>query len=169
MVNISDVTSPIRPPILIIGYGNPSRGDDALAPMLLEALCAHAQWSADAVELLTDFQLQVEHVLDLEGRQRVVFVDAALRGPEPFAFDEITAGADPAPSSHALSPAALLSVYRRHFGADAPPCLLLAIRGYAFELGDGLSSTARRNLDAALAALEAWLGARRAADEAGGG
>jgi hydrogenase maturation protease len=147
----------MKPPILVVGYGNPSRGDDALAPLLLEELRARAVWTADEVELLTDFQLQVEHVLDLEGRRRVVFVDAAQRGPEPFAFDAIAASADPAPSSHALSPAALLSVYGRHFGVAAPPCLMLAIRGYSFKLGDDLSAGARRNLDAALAALGAWL------------
>jgi len=150
----------MKPPTLVVGYGNPSRGDDALAPILLETLrtrAACAAWLADEVELLTDFQLQVEHVLDLEGRRRVVFVDATQRGPEPFAFDAISAAEDPAPSSHALSPAALLSVYRRHFGIAAPPCLLLAIRGYSFELGEDLSADARRNLDAALAALDAWL------------
>lgn len=147
----------MKPATLVIGYGNPSRGDDALAPQLLEALAARNAWAAHEVELLTDFQLQVEHVLDLEGRRRVVFVDAALRGPEPFRFDAVAAAADPAPSTHALSPGALLAVYRRHFGIVAPPCMLLAIRGYSFELGDELSAGARRNLAAALAALVAWL------------
>ena len=120
----------MKPSTLVIGYGNPSRGVDALAPLLLEALRAHTErgaWSGEDVELLTDFQLQVEHVLYLEGRRRVVFVDAAARGPEPFSFDLIAAAADPAPMTHAMSPATLLAVYRSHFGSAAPESRLLAI------------------------------------------
>lgn len=145
----------MKPATLIIGYGNPSRGDDALAPLLLQAL--GSAWDGDEVEMLTDFQLQIEHVLDLEGRERIVFVDAALRGPEPFRFDEITAAPDATLSTHTLSPGALLAVFRSHFGVAAPPSRLLTIRGYSFELGDGLSAGARRNLEAARSALLHWL------------
>lgn len=147
----------MRPSTLVIGYGNPSRGDDALAPLLLEALGERLDWSGKDVELLTDFQLQIEHVLDLEGRRRVVFVDAAWRGPEPFSFDVITAAADPAPMTHAMSPSTLLSVFRNHFGTAAPESWLLAIRGYSFVLGDGLSDDARGNFNAALTALLEWM------------
>ena len=42
-------------------------------------------------------------------------------------------------------------------GIGAAICTELAIRGYSFELGEGLSAGARRNLDAALAALLSWL------------
>jgi hypothetical protein len=72
-------------PTLIFGWGNPSRGDDALGPLFVEhftALAArHPEWGA--VECLTDFQLQVEHALDLQGRRRVLFVDASLDAPAP--------------------------------------------------------------------------------------
>jgi len=57
-------------PILVFGYGNPSRGDDALGPEFvrrLEACCADAI-ACGALEVLTDFQLQVEHALDLQER-----------------------------------------------------------------------------------------------------
>ena len=62
-------------PTLVFAWGNPSRGDDALGPCFLEALEAMAP---DATELLTDFQLQVEHSLDLVGRQKILFVDASV-------------------------------------------------------------------------------------------
>lgn len=64
-------------PILIIGIGNPSRGDDALGPLAIERLEA---LDLAGVELLTDFQLQVEYALDLAGRRRVIFVDASVSG-----------------------------------------------------------------------------------------
>ena len=144
-------------PTLILGYGNPSRGDDALAPLLLEALSDAAARTANNVELMTDFQLQIEHVLDLEGRTRVVFVDATQTGVEPYRFETIEATPEPCLSTHSLLPGALLAVYRNHFGMDAPPSRVLAIRGYSFELGDGLSAAARCNLDAAHAMLTFWL------------
>jgi len=67
-------------PLLVLAVGNPSRGDDALGPMLLEALHAEGIDGDGQVELLGDFQLQIEHVIDLRGRRAVLFVDAARPG-----------------------------------------------------------------------------------------
>jgi len=55
-------------PILIFAYGNPSRGDDALGPMIFELLEKNKQQSSELskVDLLTDYQLQIEHAIDLE-------------------------------------------------------------------------------------------------------
>ncbi|MBU1664241.1 MAG: hydrogenase maturation protease [Gammaproteobacteria bacterium] len=134
-------------PILVIGIGNPSRGDDALGPLLVERLEA---LQLPDVELLTDFQLQVEYALDLQERQEVVFVDASLDAPAPFTFTPAVAAADASYSSHELSPAAVLHAYEKLFG-EPPPAFVLAIRGEAFELGEDLSAAASANLEAALA------------------
>jgi hydrogenase maturation protease len=146
-------------PTLIIGYGNPSRGDDALGPAAIEAIerlaAGHPEWGE--VEVVTDFQLQIEFVTDLAGRERIVFIDAAASGAEPFAFEPLEAKEDTSISSHALSPAALLSVYRNFHGEDAPSTFLLGIRGYDFDLGAPLSPQAERNLAAALSKMEEWL------------
>jgi hydrogenase maturation protease len=140
-------------PILIIGIGNPSRGDDALGPLLIERLEALA---LPDVELLTDFQLQVEFALDLQARRKVIFVDASLNAVPPFTFTPVVAAEDTSYSSHALSPSAVLHAYRKLFG-EPPPSYVLAIRGEAFELGEGLSVAAKNNLDAALGWLREWL------------
>lgn len=156
--------SPVeRPaPRLVIGIGNPSRGDDALGPLLIERL---AVWVGPEVELLTDFQLQVEYVLDIEGRQEVIIADAAASGTAPFRFEPVTAADDAGYTTHSLSPAALLAAYRRHHDTPPPPCHVLAIRGYAFGLGEPLSTQAAVNLEAALGfLLERWADGR--ADEA---
>jgi hydrogenase maturation protease len=147
-------------PKLVIAIGNPSRGDDALGPMLLDRLAALAL--AD-VELITDFQLQVEHALDLVGRDEVTLVDADAAGTAPFRHTMVTPSADRGVSTHALSPAALLDTYRRVVDAAIPPTWLLAIRGYAFELGAPLSPGATENLEAAVAMLAARLSRKRAA------
>ncbi len=54
-------------PILVLGYGNPSRGDDALGPLLLDFIQQHLDTSQ--FEIVTDFQLQIEHALDLQNRE----------------------------------------------------------------------------------------------------
>ncbi|AUB84898.1 hypothetical protein THSYN_22650 [Candidatus Thiodictyon syntrophicum] len=149
--------------MLILACGNPSRGDDALGPTLIERLSAlpDAMPEADqAFDLLTDFQLQIEHALDLQGRELVIFVDAALAGPEPFAFGPVVPEPALSITTHALSPGGLLRVYQEAIGGQAPDCRLLAIRGYDFELGAGLSQGAAANLLAALAFLVDWRGRR---------
>ena len=138
-------------PRLVIGIGNPSRGDDALGPLALERL---ARLALPDVELLTDFQLQVEHALDLERRSEVIFIDASVGAQAPFEWRPIAPKADASASTHALSPSAVLETYRRIIGAP-PAAHVLAIRGYAFELGEPLSGAAAANLDAAVALLAA--------------
>lgn len=149
------------PATLIIGYGNPSRGDDALGPAAIDAIERlaeqHPEWGG--IETVTDFQLQIEFVTDLADRERIVFIDAAASGAEPFAFGPLLAKQDASITTHALSPATLLTVYRDFHGEDAPPTFLLGIRGYDFDLGVPLSQGGQRNLDAALAMLEQWLNA----------
>ena len=146
-------------PTLIFGWGNPSRGDDALGPLFVEhftALAArHPEWGA--VDCLTDFQLQVEHALDLQGRRRVLFVDASLDAPAPCTLTRITAARDASFTTHAMSPQAVLRVFADIEDGEAPPCWLLAIRGEGFELGDGLSEAARQSLQAALQLAADWV------------
>lgn len=144
-------------PTLIFGYGNPSRGDDAVGPLLVGRLQALQQaGDLPGVDLLTDFQLQIEHVLDLRGRERVVFVDAAPDTPGPFSWERVFAIAEPAWTTHSLSPGGLAGVFRGLYGPP-PGLYLLAIHGACFELGAGLSSTAQSHLDAAVGYLLARL------------
>lgn len=137
-------------PILIIGIGNPSRGDDALGPLCMHGL--EALHLAD-VELITDFQLQVEFALDLAGRQVVVFVDAAASGPEPYALRPVGRPQGLSHTSHAISPEAVLATCSQVGVTPPASAQVLAIRGYDFELGAELSPRARQNLEAAMAGL----------------
>lgn len=141
-------------PVLLIGIGNPSRGDDAIGPLAIERL---ETLDLPDTELLTDFQLQVEHALDLVGRREVVFIDAAASGPEPFSFERVMPVADASATSHALSPAAVMEAFQRVTGAPLPAAFVLAVRGYDFELGADPSVAAAANLDAAVQMLIARL------------
>lgn len=142
----SPTLSAVRP-VLIFSWGNPSRGDDAIGPLLNELLGGQ---DLPGVDLLTDFQLQIEHVVDLEDRACVVFSDASLSASPPFEFEQLRPAEDSSYTTHAMSPAALMSVYCRVCKKDPPPCFLLSIRGYEFGLGLPLSETARENAEKAL-------------------
>ena len=149
---------PTRPSTLILGWGNLSRGDDALGPLFVARLQAQLPAELrDHVEFLEDYQLQVEHALDLAGRQRVLLVDASLNCAAPFEARRVQALRDTSYTSHALSAEALLQVFVDFEGSVPPPATLLAIRGDAFELGEPMSDAAQRHLTSALAWGLEWV------------
>lgn len=148
-------------PILVFACGNPSRGDDVLGPAFLDAIRFSGGTVRDKkpelIEFLCDYQIQVEHTLDLLGRQQIVFVDAGVGSRAPFLWQDVKPERDASLTSHAVSPRALLQAFIDVFAVTPPPAKLLAIRGYAFELGDGLSSRAERNLLDAATFFSSWL------------
>jgi len=131
-------------PILVFGYGNLSRGDDAVGPLLLEYL--EQRTDLNRVELQTDFQLQIEHTFDLQDRELVIFVDASVAENKPFAFRRLTPCHDNSYTSHAMSPSALLHVFESVTGQTPPLSFLLSIKAESFELGKDVNPTTKENL-----------------------
>lgn len=140
-------------PVLVFGWGNPSRGDDALGPLFVERIEA---LRLPGVECLTDFQLQVEHALDLKGRERVLFVDASVE-TAAIAAMRIQAMRDTSFTTHAISPQSVMQTFIDIEQTEPPPCWLLGIGGRSFELGEPLSADAAANLEAALTWAADWL------------
>ena len=143
-------------PIVVFAVGNPSRGDDAIGPELGARL---EQWLAreglsERVELIEDFQLNIEHALDLAGRELALFIDAGENTPAPYVFEQIYPAAIPSHSTHALPPQAVLQVFRQTEGREPPPSFVLCVRGECFELGEGLSAEALDRMDEAMNRLE---------------
>jgi hydrogenase maturation protease len=137
--------------VVVFAAGNPSRGDDALGPLLMAELEVLA---LPDVHLVSDFQLQIEHALDLDGRDLALFIDAGTGTPAPYLFREIRPITGQAPNSHALAPEAVLQVYADIRRADPPPAFVLCIRGEEFELGGDLSAAAQEHLLAARTHLQ---------------
>jgi hydrogenase maturation protease len=142
--------------LLVFGWGNLSRGDDALGPLCIEQLRSNCAQD-HRVEFVDDYQLQVEHALDLVGRTRVLFIDASLNCAAPFEVTELQAARDASFTTHAVSPQALMQVFIDLHGEPPPACTLLAIRGERFELGEPPSPLALANLDAASQWARNWL------------
>ncbi len=142
-------------PVAIFAVGNRSRGDDAAGPLLLDRL-REALPAGAPFELFEEYQLQVENALDLEDRPLVLFIDASREALHPVELRELGDGAPlSGPSTHALSPQALLGVFRQVTGLPPPPAFALGVRAGAFELGEGPSAQALAALEEAWGLLQA--------------
>ena len=133
--------------LVVFVTGNESRGDDAAGPLLLHRLEGDLPAGA---RMVCEFQLQVEHALELRGADVALFIDAACGLEAPFEFAEADGKGPVSSFSHALSPAAVLDVFRRIEGAEPPPAFILGLRAVRFELGEGLSALAEEAVEAAL-------------------
>lgn len=136
------------PVLRIFACGNESRGDDALGPLLIAPL------EAAGFSCVQDFQLNIEHALDLEGVDLALFIDADVSTPPPLRFERLQPAEFPHYSTHALAPQAVLAVFEKLQGRRAPPAWVLGVRGDAFELGTGLSATAQQHAECASALLQ---------------
>jgi hydrogenase maturation protease len=140
--------------ILVIGYGNPGRGDDGLGPALAAQIEALA---LAGVTVDSDYQLTVDHAPLIAAHDLVVFADAMIGLDVPFRLSEIAQTQPETLGSHQVSPEAALSLAGLLFG-HAPPGWILAIAGADFgEVKEGLSPHALANLGQAVDHLRDWI------------
>lgn len=147
-----------RAPRLLLAWGNDARGDDGLGLLLAQAVLddrpARAS-TADGLEVLCAYQLQVEHVLDLDRREAVLLVDASV-AVDATTLSRVAPGAGGDLFSHALTPAALLLAFRRVLGTEPPPTWLLALPARETRLGHPPGPDAARTLADGLARVRHW-------------
>ena len=91
----------------------------------------------------------MEDALLFSEYDKVIVVDASKNGKEPFSWRKQQPAKKSSFTTHALPPEAVLELCLTLYG-KRPEAFLLAIRGYDFEIGEGLSPAARKNLEAAL-------------------
>lgn len=140
--------------MLIIGYGNPGRVDDGLGPALVQRLEALKPQGAT---IDADYQLTVEDAAAVAEHDVVVFVDAGIKGKEPFEFCSVEREESLRFSTHSISPGGVLALAEDVFGKK-PEAYVLSIRGYEFdEFAERLSERAAANLDAALGFVREFL------------
>ncbi|MCL4221246.1 MAG: hydrogenase maturation protease [Phycisphaerales bacterium] len=143
-----------RPSTLVIGYGNPGRRDDGLGPCAAEAV---ELARIPGVDVLSDYQLNVEHAADVSAHDVVVFIDAAVGTTGPCFLRRLLPRSFGTFSTHTMRPEAVLALAQDIFGWSGR-AFLLGIRGYAFEdFGEDLSTQAAENLERACALLLAAL------------
>ena len=104
--------------MVVFAAGNDARGDDALGPLLLARIEGLAMAT---VRCVFDFQLQVEHALDLDGADMALFVDAHVAQAAPARLSRLRPAARPAACSHALAPDEVLAVSVSDTGIGIAP------------------------------------------------
>ena len=137
-----------NPTSLIYGIGNSGRQDDGLGWAFIDRL--EQTRPRPRACLRRTYQLSLEDA-DLIGRYtRVLFVDAT-KDPavESFSLSRPEPKLDFSFTSHAISVPAILATTRQCF-EHIPDAYLLAIRGYEWELQQGLTSPAQHNLSQSL-------------------
>ncbi len=122
--------------VLVIGYGNTLRGDDAIGPILAERLRQEAD--AERVRILACHQLTPELASDLAACERVIFIDASLEVPAGQFQDRPLAPSsnDAASLVHFLGPEQLLALAQLIHGR-LPRATLVSVGALHFDFEDG--------------------------------
>lgn len=123
--------------VLVIGYGNTLRGDDAVGPILAERL--HGELRAEGVLVLTCHQLTPELAAEVAACDRVVFLDASVEIPAGEIQCRPLTSADAAPLIHSLGPEPLLALTRLVYGRQ-PQAFLVSVGGLRFDFSDAVLS-----------------------------
>src|SRR5262249_29181371 len=121
--------------ILVLAYGNPGRQDDALGPAAAAAI-GHLNLPSVKVEI--NYLLNIEDAADAAQHDVVLFIDASANGPEPFEMKKFFPADKTTFTSHIVKPEVILAICKKCYGRS-PKGLLLAIRGYEFELMEELT------------------------------
>lgn len=126
--------------ILIIGYGNPLRGDDALGPVAAKHLAQHYRDDAN-VHVCTVHQLTPELSEKLTDYATVLLIDARHHEPAGQVFIQDVQPAAHSTSrafSHYVTPPELLLLTRSLY-KSSPRMFLAGITATAFDVGEPLS------------------------------
>jgi hydrogenase maturation protease len=123
--------------VLVVGYGNPLRGDDAFGPRVAEALVADGRLPGARIEARQ--QLTPELADDIASARLVVFVDAHINDGTPgvVRVEQVAGGHRPL-GSHAVDAGVLVELAARLY-EHAPPVVQISVSAGQFELGAGLS------------------------------
>jgi hydrogenase maturation protease len=145
--------------ILIIGWGNPLRGDDGLgwraAERLSELLRGH-----EAV-VRVSHQLMPEFAEEMSRSDLVIFIDAACdnRSSGEIGFERVEPRRSPAAAfSHQMDPPALLGMAETLYGR-CPEAFFFTVAGRSFGYGEELSPEVQSALPALLERIQKVCGA----------
>ena len=144
---------------LIIGYGNPLRGDDRLgwrAAEVLENLPEVAQ--NPEVEIVICHQLTPELAEKVGSVELVLFIDAAAEGvPGTWNCKAVSADAAlPDALGHHFTPLRVLAYAHAIFGAK-PQALVISVAAESFELGEDLSPAVEAALPEVVECVRGWI------------
>jgi len=138
---------------LILGFGNPDRGDDGVAWFILSKIAGHFNKSLseeqiecclvqlnDTIDLWFNLQLIPEISEQLANYRCAIFVDAhTVDIKEDIRIVDIKPEFQNSPFTHHLTPSSCLSLTQSIFG-KSPASKLVSVRGFSFEFTNKLSN-----------------------------
>jgi len=132
--------------VLVYGYGNPGRRDDGLGPAFINQLEVWKKKERiDYIDTDSNYQLNIEEAFTIRDYDRVVFVDASTEEIEDFQLVQVHPADKVSFTMHAMHPSFVLDLCIKLYG-KTPEVFLMKIRGYDFQLAEGLSDRASANL-----------------------
>lgn len=142
------MTTNAHPKILIFGFGNPGRQDDGLGIALVDHL---QQLDLPHCTFEQNYQLNAEDSLLISEYETVIFADASV-AVESVALTEIEPSHEIGFTTHSMHPASVVALCNELYG-KFPKCYLLEMRGFEWEMKEGLSEEAEVVLQMALDAM----------------
>jgi hydrogenase maturation protease len=133
-----------RTQVLVVGIGNPDRGDDGLSAAIISRLRGR---TPDGVRLLARNGDPLALINEWDGCGAVILLDAAMAINEPGRIHRIDLAADslplgwPQPSSHAFGLAETVEL-ARNLGRLPSNLVLYLVESKSFETGAPLSPAA---------------------------
>jgi hydrogenase maturation protease len=139
--------------VLIVGYGNPLRGDDGFGWHAAERL--RQAIDDPEVEVLTLHQLTPELMEPLSRVERAIFIDAAVPS-QSRGGAAAGSGKEASSFTHHLTPATLIAGAQTLYG-HAPETTVLTAPGENFDFGESMSEAMQRALNETVEKVRAML------------
>jgi len=135
-----------NPSSLIYGIGNIGRQDDGLGWAFIEWL--EQENICENAELVRHYQLHLEDADLISHKKKILFVDATKsHDVDSFSIAKLSPKMDFSFTSHAISIPSIMATCQQCFNY-LPEVYLLTIKGYEWELQQGLTKPAQQNLTA---------------------
>ncbi len=139
--------------VKIIGYGNPFRRDDAIGIWIVSRLKYIWKPPEEKVEFWMGQQLVPEIAEWIKDADEVVFIDSSLKTAATEGWEFIRLSPEKSRFSdnmfHSVDISDILSLVKREYGV-LPSAWLLAVTGYDFSFGAGLTERAKRAAEKAI-------------------
>jgi len=154
-VNNKPAAGPLK--ILIYGYGNPGRQDDALGIHLVDYI---EHWARENqftnIETDQNYQLNIEDAERISSFDLVIFCDASVKDIEHSKLEEVVPDLRTEFSMHAVTPSFVFGLCQRIFNRN-PRTYQLNIKGYSWEFMQHITEQAGKNLQQAKEILTRFL------------
>lgn len=140
---------------LIYGIGNIGRQDDGLGWAFIDWL--ESESICPKAEVMRHYQLHLEDADMISYKKKVLFVDASkVPTLKTFQLEDVEPKMDFSFTSHAISVEAILATCQTCFD-NSPDVQFLTIKGYEWELQQGLTNKAKLNLNQATAYFKTYI------------